>query len=451
MNDEHVERHDRWARLRFSVVGPLFAAPPKSGELRAELEKLSAKSWRHPVTGEPVRFGVSTIERWFYQARAAQDPVRTLRQHVRKDAGAQPSLSVALRSALRAQHRDHPRWSFQLHFDNLVAFAREHPELGPVPSYDTVRRWMKSQGLLPRRRITSRDTPEAERTRERVARVEIRSYEAEHVNGLWHTDFHVGSRRVLLASGEWAPAHLFGVLDDRSRLTCHMQWYLGETAENLAHGLSQAFQKRSLPRTLMTDNGPAMIAAEIEAGLSKLGINHVTTLAYAAFQNGKQESLWGSVEGRLVSMLEGVKDITLPLLNEATQAWVEMEYNRKLHSEIATTPLSRYLARPDLGRPSPSSDALRRAFRMMISRTQRRSDGTTTVDGVRFEIPSGYRNLERLFVRYARWDLSAVDLVDPRRRSPASRRAACPSSSPATHRRTCHRREASSPLFSPRR
>ena len=164
----------------------------------------------------------------------------------------------------------------------------------------------------------------------------------------------------------------------------------------------------------MTDNGPAMIAAEIEAGLSKLGINHVTTLAYAAFQNGKQESLWGSVEGRLVSMLEGVKDITLPLLNEATQAWVEMEYNRKLHSEIGTTPLSRYLAGPDLGRSSSSSDALRRAFRMMISRTQRRSDGTTTVDGVRFEIPSRYRNLERLFVRYARWDLSAVDLVDPR-------------------------------------
>jgi len=42
---------------------------------------------------------------------------------------------------------------------------------------------------------------------------------------------------------------LFGVLDDRSRLACHLHWYLGETAGIIAHGLSQAFQKRGLPRS----------------------------------------------------------------------------------------------------------------------------------------------------------------------------------------------------------
>jgi hypothetical protein len=35
---------------------------------------------------------------------------------------------------------------------------------------------------------------------------------------------------------------LLGVLDDRSRLTCHVQWYLEETAECLVHGLCQVFQ-----------------------------------------------------------------------------------------------------------------------------------------------------------------------------------------------------------------
>jgi len=29
--------HDRWAHLRFSVVGPLLAAPPPPGELKAAL------------------------------------------------------------------------------------------------------------------------------------------------------------------------------------------------------------------------------------------------------------------------------------------------------------------------------------------------------------------------------------------------------------------------------
>jgi hypothetical protein len=51
---------------------------------------------------------------------------------------------------------------------------------------------------------------------------------------------------------------------------------------------------------------------------------------------------------------------------------------------------------------------------MDVTRTQRRSDGTVTVEGVRFEVPSAYRTLIHLQLRVARWDLSTVDLVDPR-------------------------------------
>jgi putative transposase len=35
------------------------------------------------------------------------------------------------------------------------------------------------------------------------------------------------------------------------------------------------------------------------------------------------------------------------------------------------------------------------------------------VEGVRFEVPSRFRHLERLTLRLARWDLSYVLLVDP--------------------------------------
>jgi hypothetical protein len=34
------------------------------------------------------------------------------------------------------------------------------------------------------------------------------------------------------------------------------------------------------------------------------------------------------------------------------------------------------------------------------------------VEGVRFEIPARYRHFRKVSVRYARWDLSRVDLVD---------------------------------------
>ena len=85
---------------------------------------------------------------------------------------------------------------------------------------------------------------------------------------------HHGSRKVLTQGGEWATPILFGVVDDRSRLAGHLQWYLAETAEVIAHGLSQAFQKRGLPRSALSDNGAAMTATEITQGLARLGIRH---------------------------------------------------------------------------------------------------------------------------------------------------------------------------------
>jgi hypothetical protein len=49
--------HEQWARFRFSVVGPLLAAPPERGQLQSQLEKLAAQKWRHPISGQWVQFG----------------------------------------------------------------------------------------------------------------------------------------------------------------------------------------------------------------------------------------------------------------------------------------------------------------------------------------------------------------------------------------------------------
>jgi hypothetical protein len=91
-----------------------------------------------------------------------------------------------------------------------------------------------------------------------------------------------------------------------------------------------------------------------------------------------------------------------------------MEYNRARHSETGEAPAERFLRGPDVGRPSPTAEELRLAFRVEQTRVQRRSDGTVTIAGVRYEVPSRYRTLERLSVRYASWDLSMVHLVDAR-------------------------------------
>jgi putative transposase len=146
--------------------------------------------------------------------------------------------------------------------------------------------------LKKRRRLSSRRTAGAERAEARLQAREVRSFEAEYVNGLLHWDCHVGSHKVLTARGERVTPILFGCLDDRSRLACHVQWYFAENARNIVHGLSQAFQKRGLPRSAMSDNGAAMTAGEIREGLARLSILHETIPPYSAYQNAKSETFW---------------------------------------------------------------------------------------------------------------------------------------------------------------
>ena len=275
-----------------------------------------------------------------------------------------------------------------------------------------MKRYMQAHGLVRRPRTGGR--PGEARAEERRQAREVRSYETEHAGALWHLDFHHGSKRVLTPSGQWQRPIALGILDDHSRLCCHVQWYLSETAEDLVHGLSQAIQKRGLPRALLTDNGSAMVAEEVTEGLLRLGIAHERTLPYSPYQNGKQEAFWGTLEGRLLKMLDGVADLTLDMLNKATQAWAEIEYNRTVHRETGCTPLTRFTRAPDTLRQSPSSESLRHAFRLETTRSQRQSDGTISLEGVRFEIPARYRHFREVTVRYARWDLGRIDLVDGR-------------------------------------
>lgn len=207
-----------WARFRFSVVGPLLSSPPARGGLEFSIRGLAAKTWTHPVTGRQIQFSAVTIERWYYKARRERDdPVGILRRAVRKDCG-KVSLDTVLAERLRLQYGDHPHWSYQLHYDNLVAIVKGDPSLGTLRSYSTVRRYMHAHGWTPRPKPRLNQCSGEARAQARREAREVRSYEAEHVGGLWHLDFHHGSLKVLTTTGQWLRPIALGILDDDTDL-----------------------------------------------------------------------------------------------------------------------------------------------------------------------------------------------------------------------------------------
>jgi hypothetical protein len=127
------------------------------------------------------------------------DPIGALRRKRRHDVGTQTSMTVPVRQTLLAQSNAHKSWSAQLHYHNLRALAGTRAELRPIPSYTTVRRFLRGHGLTKRRPLTDRHTGGAQAAATRLEAREVRSYEVEYVNGLWHWDFQF----CFTPRGEW--------------------------------------------------------------------------------------------------------------------------------------------------------------------------------------------------------------------------------------------------------
>ena len=383
------------AEFRFAVIAELLVSPPAVGDLRKRLDELCQKPWKDPVTGQPSQLSRTTIERWYYRARGSENPVEALFPRVRR--GECLVISLEMLTELERSYKEFPQWTTQLHYDNFCIWLMQNKL--SQPSYVTVRRLFRRRGWWRVKQIRVKET---------------RSYENPYVGGLWHLDFHHGRRLVIAPNGKKLVPICLAIMDDCSRVCSHVQWFFHEDTRVLVHGFVQALLKRGLPRALMSDNGAAMTSHEFTQGLSRLGITHELTLPYSPHQNGKQESFWGTVEGRLMSLLEGEPNLSLEKLNQTTQAWVEMEYNHRIHSGIKMTPLEKWgVAKSVLRKSLPIGD-LRKAFRREVKRRVRRSDGTFMLGGVRFEVPVQYRTLEVVTVHYPKWDLSLIDLVDPK-------------------------------------
>ena len=124
-----------WAQLRFSIIGGLLARPPCKGQLGKELQILARELYRHPRKDKWITFGVSTLERWYYKALNAADPIEALGRKQRSDAGQTKAMSPQLLAALQRQYHRYPDWSDKLHCDNLAALVEQQPQLADAPSY----------------------------------------------------------------------------------------------------------------------------------------------------------------------------------------------------------------------------------------------------------------------------------------------------------------------------
>lgn len=393
------------ARFRYGLLFPLLCKGEnlERGEQTEIIRRIATTPVVFPGEDHPRMISERTLLRWLAQLRAHEpafeEPARRLLRRERSDHGTVRLLSSEQMDWLRMNTEAYPRWSYSLHADNLW-----HTGLQPKVSRSTVYRWMKSQGLIP---LTLRGGSRKRRS--------TLLFESEFPGELVHFDFHTSSvLRVLGDCGSWLKPKCVAFIDDRSRFGLHIQWFLTETTADLVHAKIQSYLKYGIHLRDMSDNGSAMIAAEYNRGLKQLGVQHERTVPRSPYQNGKIESFWKPLEGRLMAMLSKVKPLTLEFLNEASIAWLEQDYNGRFHSEVKAAPRSLWFSDDNVSRrPAPSSETLRRLFRRRVTRRQRHEDHTITLEGVRYQLPELVWGVDTLTVAYAAWNRDLVTIIDP--------------------------------------
>jgi len=317
------------ALLRYQVISAYLALDPPRGQRTAVLQQLADKTWTLP-DGRPVQFAAETLRGWVRRFRTGG--LEALENAPRKRPGVQV-LDDTQKTLICRLKRDVPSRSL----DRIIEIAEETGLVEPgVLSRSTVHRVLRAHGLS-RRKRTEASTDDLDR------------FEAAFPNDLWQSD---------MLSGPWLPdpdnpgkrkkAWLHAWIDDHSRLLIAGRWAFKSDLHVLELSFREALRRCGLPKRVYYDNGGPYISHHMKQIVGVLSNQRpIYTTANRPEGHGKIEAFNRLCRAAFVDEVKASSITTLDELNTAFNAWKDLKYNRRLHSEIGQTPWDRWRAEPD--------------------------------------------------------------------------------------------------------
>lgn len=273
--------------------------------------------------------GVSyrTLRRWLKNLRELG--MRSLARKTRRDFSTPRSFPSEIMQKLKNLLIENPDRSLSMALNVL----REDPgcpvDVTKIP-LSTFYHRLKISGFS----LTTRKNETEERT--------YRRFEALFPNQLWQGDARVG---IPLPNpekpGKTRMTHLFAWIDDFSRKVMSARYYWDEKLPRMEDCFRHAVLRWGIPKRLYCDNGSVYIAHQFTMLLDSLGVRKIHHPPYQAWCKGKIESFMKTLlKFQTEARQAGFK--TLEELNQSLFAWIEVEYNNKVHSSTGETPHDRF-------------------------------------------------------------------------------------------------------------
>ena len=367
--------------FRYGLIAPmLHGSVEDRGEYMAEA---SGKVYQVPYYGA-TEYSPKTIRAWLsaYQ----RDGLDGLKPRQRSDKGKPRVIPLEARQKILELREGNTQVPVTVFYQQLV----EKDVLKPQDvSYCSVYRFLKKLDLVGKR---LRKEPERKR------------FAVDTVNELWQADFSCGP--YLKVGRKKVPTFLFAFLDDASRLVPFAGFMVDQSFDSLKVVFKEALCRRGIPKKVYTDNGKIYTSQQFQWVCASLGIALIHAKPFDAAAKGKIERFFLTVKERFYSILAPQSLTSLEALNQAFAAWLEKDYNGRLHSAIGMTPLDAYMSQAENVRVLTDPSSLDPLFLRRETRKVRH-DSTITIDKRLFEVPPKYIG-QSIEVRFEAHDLGEV-------------------------------------------
>ena len=245
-------------------------------------------------------------------------------------------------------------------------------------------------------------------------------FERKRRNDLFQADIKYGP--ILADKGKKKKTYLLSLLDDKSRMLMHAEFYGNQRLPILEDCFRKALLKFGKPKDVLVDNGKIFVSKWFRLACARLRINHIAAKPYAAQTKGKCEKYHQRVDEFMAELsLEPVK--TLAELNRKFSVYIEEGYIHEPHdalkleerdprtgellSKRERTPYQAYTEDP--AKVSyVSSIECRDAFLWEEQRTVDKS-GCISFKGMSYDVGVALAR-RRVDVRYDPFDISLVEI-----------------------------------------
>jgi transposase InsO family protein len=344
------EDKESMALLRYQVISPFLAEDPPRGQRYKMIERLADKEW--PLAdGTGRRFSAETIRRWIRLYKSGG--FEGLQDKTRSDVGSTipPEL---IEEACRLKKEVPERGIEQIiHIMETMGGCAKG-----LLKRSTLHRDLQKRGLSGRPKALLQDTQDLSR------------FAATHANDLSQADMLVGP---WLADperpGKMRRAYLYAFIDDASRLVTAGLFFFKGDLPSLELVMKRSIQRYGRPTKVYYDNGMVFRSRKMKHICAALGVHRlIFTTPYRPQGHGKIEAFNRFCRGRFVAEVKASSIETLEQLNQAFLVWLDRDYNRRVHTELGTSPHQRWMEDTDRIR-YVDEKKLHRAFLFQVDRT----------------------------------------------------------------------------------